>query len=587
MFRKIFIKFMEWMDSYYSRDYLKQIEILKSENIKLDKGTDILKADLVEITTERDKFKESFGNCVLEESEVQEPGWLINHMLYKPKRRFVSKTKDVTIKFEKPQYCFDKSTMLYDLLKKNNLLKVEKTYYNMKKVMRLITGMLTYENDKSDNWRPISDVLMFKYGDCFAEYEEIYTSAGLIKIKDVKIGDTILSYDFNKKEFVGKTIINKIDKGILPLKRVHLRNGQHIDVTKDHPFWCKTNERNKLKNGDNIDSIYEKRMLSNIDLSIKHQRKIPTIIKLPYINKDIDWLTEDLCFVIGHYLAEGWKEKNDNRVSTSGYDIIEYIIPILEKYNIPFYERTNSNGCPIVRLNKNKFTTFLGTLKENSFDIHLSEDILCLPENKLQKILDGYFLGDGHSFKKCKTHGNAEYCYSTSSEQFADDICRIHLQLGKPVYKYKQINHQGLGNEPIYRIQHNPESYFNRDYGYNGLSETSIFYIEDLDISQVYDLTVENTSTVIMKNGLLMHQCDDLGGIAITSALGMAGWKADEVFAWCGWYYPKGKSIEPNNKFCHAWCIAKCDSKWYVLEGTNSRADQGFGKIGKINMLVL
>jgi len=56
---------MEWMDSYYSRDYLKQIEILKSENIKLDKGTDILKADLVEITTERDKFKESFGNCVL------------------------------------------------------------------------------------------------------------------------------------------------------------------------------------------------------------------------------------------------------------------------------------------------------------------------------------------------------------------------------------------------------------------------------------------------------------------------------------------------------------------------------------------
>ncbi len=155
---------MEWIDSYYSRDYLKEIESLKKqlkENEEwvneLDNETEVLNQELVNLKKEL---------LSLKEPEVQEPDWLINHMKYKPRRRFVSKTKDVTIIFQKPQHCFDKSTLLYELLKENNLLKVEKTYDNMKKVMKLITGMLTYENDKTDNWRSISDVLMFKYGDC-------------------------------------------------------------------------------------------------------------------------------------------------------------------------------------------------------------------------------------------------------------------------------------------------------------------------------------------------------------------------------------------------------------------------------------
>lgn len=164
---------MEWLDSYYSRDYLKQIDTLKEE-LKgskdlvtgLETEREVLKVELELVKQQIISVKKELELYVQSQLEVQEPDWLINHMKYKPIRRFVSKTMDVTLPFAKPQHCFDKSTVLYDLMKEKGLYKVEKTYVNMEKVMKLITGLIDYESDKTDDWRSISDVLIFKRGDC-------------------------------------------------------------------------------------------------------------------------------------------------------------------------------------------------------------------------------------------------------------------------------------------------------------------------------------------------------------------------------------------------------------------------------------
>jgi len=121
------------------------------------------------------------------DEEIKKPEWLIGKMLYKPRRRFVSKTMDVTLPFEKPQHCFDKSTILYDLVKKNELYKVEKTYDNLKKVMQLISNMITYESDKLDNWRSCSDGLMCKFDDCEGFSTMITSALGMAGWKDDEI----------------------------------------------------------------------------------------------------------------------------------------------------------------------------------------------------------------------------------------------------------------------------------------------------------------------------------------------------------------------------------------------------------------
>jgi len=164
---------IDWIKKQYqkiqkSNDdiYLTEIDKLNDMLDGAEETNSYLIKKVSQLTEHTLDLQEEIDRLTQEDDESEKPNWLIGKMIYKPVRRFVSKTKDVTLRFEKPQYCFDKSTILYDLLKKHNLLKVEKTYNNMKKVMKLVTGMLTYENDKADNWRPISDVLMFKYGDC-------------------------------------------------------------------------------------------------------------------------------------------------------------------------------------------------------------------------------------------------------------------------------------------------------------------------------------------------------------------------------------------------------------------------------------
>jgi len=406
--------------------------------------------------------------------------------------------------------------------------------------------------DETNNeyWKFAYETMKDKRGDCIAEYEEIYTKEGIKKAKDVKVGDLVLSYDLKKKKFCYKPIINKWDKGKLQIKRVHFRNGQFIDVTDNHHFAVRENQKT---------SNYIKQDLKDIDLSRWWKRKVPIAKKIPYELKDISWLNEDLCYVLGHYLAEGWKEKK-GKVQSSGYDLIEKIIPLLEKNEIPFTEYKNNSGVPCINFLMSNFKDFLKLQKKNSFDIHLQEDLFRLPVKKLQAILDGFWLGDGHNGNYEDKRGfksNKQEVYSTSSEQWAKDIQRIGLQLGISFHIWKQEKHQGLGNKPIWRITYNPESHFLKDYGYKDISEVSISYIEDLGKYQTYDWEVEDTHTFVFKNGIITFQCED-GAILMANIMLNSGVPYWRIRINAGNVVGGG----------HAYVtyLKEKDDKWYVLD---------------------
>ena len=420
---------------------------------------------------------------------------------------------------------------------------------------------IKYVSDKSqyglnEFWATPEEVFKRKRDDCFAGYEKIYTKNGLKKISDLKIGEEVLSYDFKKKDYVYKCIVNFWSKGKLQVNRVHFRNGQSIDVSEDHPMWHR-----KLCNCDTSD--YEKQKLSDIDLSRWWEKKVPTVKKLPYKIKDVDFLNNDLCFVIGHFLAEGSVSKS--HVETSGYDVIDKIIPLLEKNSIPFSEGKNGNGVPILRFLTSDFKELLKTFKGKetlSFSGFIPEWFFHLPISKLRSLLNGYFLGDGHDYSKASKDykTNIERIYSTSSHELAKGLCRLSLQLGKPLYCWKQEHHGGCGNKPIWRLSYNPNSYFLKDYGYEGLSETSISFIEKLDLTEMFDLTVKDTHTVIMENGIITHQCE--GGAHLLMKL----LEFNNVPAWrrklCAGH------VELNGELVgHAYVIFLGDDfEWYVLD---------------------
>lgn len=85
-------------------------------------------------------------------------------------------------------------------------------------------------------------------GGCFLGDTEIETPEGIKKIKDIKIGDKIISYDFNKKEKAVSYVKNTFE-----FKRnEYLIINNRIKVTSEHPFYSngKWIAANSLKIGN-------------------------------------------------------------------------------------------------------------------------------------------------------------------------------------------------------------------------------------------------------------------------------------------------------------------------------------------------
>ena len=404
-------------------------------------------------------------------------------------------------------------------------------------------------------WQHPEETIFTKKGDCIANYEEIYTKDGIKKVGNLKVGDLVLSYDFQKKDYVYKPIVKIWEKGKLPVKRVHFRNGTSVDYSEEHKFLVRKNQQR--------DIIYEERKIKDIDLSRWWKRKVPFAKSIPYEVKDIDWLTEDLCFVIGHFLAEGWK--NSSNAYTSGYEC-DMIQTLLDKYDIP-YSECNYGDVPRIRFRKSKFNDYLKTLLNNSFDINIPEEIFRLPKAKLNKLISGYFIGDGHYSNYPDKRGyssNKEFVLSTSYEKFANDLMRIGLQIGVPFHLWKQENHQGLGNKPIYRLTQNSNSCFSRDYGYKGISEISIKDIENLPETEMRDFEVSDTHNFVVKNGHITLNCED-GSLLIISLLRMAGIPDWRVKICAGWVV---SPTIPSRRTGHAYVIylSEANNEWYVLD---------------------
>lgn len=413
------------------------------------------------------------------------------------------------------------------------------------------------DKTKEDEWKPPEKTVKDKGGDCVSENQKIWTKDGIKSAKDITYNDFLLSYDFKNKVYSYKPILKIWYKGKKKIFRIHFRNGTYIDVTNKHKLL--------IKKGDS----YIIEQVKNLKLDLEIKIRVPIFKKLPYIVKDNKYFSEDLCYVIGHYLAEGYKDKK--HVRTCGMECIKDIVPILKRNNIPYSIYYNKKGLPIITFLKSEFKDYLKRIKNNSLDMKLTEELLNLPENKLEKIIEGFLLGDGHyndfDFKDKTLTRNKEYTLSTSSLTFTQDLQTMGLKIGKPFHIWKQEKHGGLGKHPIWRVTYNPKSWFSKEYGYSFLSEVSIKFIEELSIENTYDFMIQDNHNFVCENGVIVHNCEDYAILAdyILEDLGYKNsmiiaiyapklahgicWFQDKDGTWS--FFSTGTDGNGNNRFYH------------------------------------
>lgn len=357
--------------------------------------------------------------------------------------------------------------------------------YGINQIDKLIEGL---KNDPFGRrhlvtaWNP-DDLGKTTLPPCFTENNDIYTKNGVKKIKDIIVGDSVLSHDGSFNEVYEK-FETKYDGEILKFKI----KGSIFDFTctPNHPFLVK-----------DIGFVEAKNISAGQYLGIPRIKKqiLPNNIDNIYPNqKQIDLKDKNTWLVIGFLLSYGWIcnktskiffETNDN-LKDDFLCKIKEIIPI-SKIN----EEANVYSCDVHHVQLNEI------LKDFGFNVtnkKIPDWVLFAPNEYIESFLNGYHNG-------C-LYNNPSLNTAISSKELAFGIQLLHCKVG-----YVNVGYFALKKD-IYSIMN--EMYESADTGI--ITDDDVIWYQVLDVDRelydgyVYNFSVSNTNTYTVNN-IITHNC--------------------------------------------------------------------------------
>lgn len=378
---------------------------------------------------------------------------------------------------------------------------------------------------------------------CFVGDTLVLTKQGFKQIKDIKIGDEVLTHknQFQKVTNIGRKQVNKT-------RTIKVSCSIPIETTDNHPFFVRTKERvyNSKKRG--WDRVYGEPMwLKAEDLdktkhmvgfAINQKEELPqwdgvektirnqTIVKTYNENNLSRYFTnENFWWLIGRYIGDGWIRNKPLRyefIICCANDEVTEITSKLNQLGSWFrYRVVKEKTVSKIILSKKELVKFVSQFGIYAYGKRLTGDVINLPIYLLKSFLDGYFSADGCELKK----GNAKIlsCCSVSRELIqgiAECVVKVYK---KPVSI--NIHHKGntqdiiqgrtVNVRDIYILQMYIESKKCYSFVEDNILWTNIKKISEMqEETYVYNLTV-NKDNSYTANGVIVHNCEKFSVAAI------------------------------------------------------------------------
>lgn len=374
------------------------------------------------------------------------------------------------------------------------------------------------------------------------------------KIKDINVGDIVISYNEIRRSAPANKVLNKWNNGKKEVFRITLENGDYIDATADHRIlgWIRTGRENKMLKCPSFKTDYGSIASGDIkvgtDIYILNKYK-----KFGNVNDD------NLAKILGYLCTDGYLkiEKYHNKVEFRNIRkeyVDEIFHAIVDRFgDIPLYkefpERIDKNGS----VHQKHYGVFLNR-KNSNITLFLKEigavnketrelNILRWASKNLSEKSFGVFLnrvisGDGCVYPVPNTNTSRVSISGKYKSEFLIELKEILRSVGvyrsqifDKVDKYGKssnlhianahslkillsITGEIFGKEENTRIVLNNISNISKERNngrlkrgaFNTSTRVKIVSIESIGIHDVYDIEVENRHNFIANN-IIVHNC--------------------------------------------------------------------------------
>lgn len=402
---------------------------------------------------------------------------------------------------------------------------------------------------------------------CVSENTLILTKGGIKKIKDIVIGDLVLTHKGNFKKVLKCFKFKDETKQML---KITAFGKPELFITANQYFYIKNKNKYEFKNFEHIYNFKkiktllrfsdEKNDLTTIDLT-KYNSKRRFDKQYIYwsnnkgkqkIKRFID--VDDLfLFFVGHVVSDGTVSKKGDIVITSSTEESEMLFDVYKKY---FRDKFDINSRIIIVKNKN-YKRFIvsNIILWNLFsEIGISQnkniikDLQYIDPSRQLKILYGIFFGDGHfgkSLERISLHSiSPNIIFWLASVLYRNNIAfnfgRVNGRLRNNTICKEQFYVSILGEECFNFIEKNTFNDFflikknykdfllkknisqknsKKNIFFGDFIESSFKNIEDIEWNDYYyDIEVEDDHSYIA-NGYIVHNSHDDTLMAMSLAL--------------------------------------------------------------------
>lgn len=387
-------------------------------------------------------------------------------------------------------------------------------------------------NGPTRNYGDITQIERLDYADLWTYSSPCFTKDSLVltekngykQITNLQIGESVLTHDGTYK-----TVEKIIDNGMKKTVKVYGMGVDEIHTTPNHLFYvrekshvwnCKTRSYMRVFSKPMWKQADSLKRIDYMGVPINNKSEIPEWNGITFAwsdgrkdryknqlsqymnNKDFWWL-------IGRYIADGWFRKNGGIIIGCGKN---KFIEMKEKCDSIGLNYSVSEERTVIRFRYplKELELFVQPFGKYAYGKRIPSFVMDLPLDLLKSFLNGYMAGDGYftnrRFKA--TSVSRELVYG-----LAQCIAKVYKQ-PYSIYKTKRpkttvIEGRTVNQKDTYELCFKKTKCIQDKAFYeNGFLWFPVNKVEEADIENVYDLTVEENHSFTVQ-GVIVHNCQD------------------------------------------------------------------------------